>query len=54
LGLGVGLGLEGAYGGWGPGWGYGWGPYWGSDRCVISRQVSTGWGWRVVPVNVCW
>jgi hypothetical protein len=50
LGVGVGLGLAGAYGGWGPGWG--WGGGW-SDPCVRRRQVWTGWGWRVVPVNVC-
>jgi hypothetical protein len=38
----------------GPGWGYGWGPGWGGDACVRWRQVWAGWGWRVVPVNVCW
>lgn len=54
LGVGVGLGLAGAYGGWGPGWGWddpGWG---GVDPCLRWRQVWTGWGWRMVPVNVCW
>src|SRR5258706_4336127 len=55
LGVGLGLGLAGAYAASsGPGWG--WGPGWddGGDPCVRWRQVWTGWGWRVVPVNVCW
>jgi hypothetical protein len=56
LGVGVGLGLaNAAWGGGGPGWG---GPGWGysgwDDGCTRLRQVWTGWGWRLVPVNVCW
>ncbi len=42
--------------GWGgPGWG---GPGWGyaswEGGCTRWRRVWTGWGWRLVPVNVCW
>jgi hypothetical protein len=65
LGVGVGLGIASAA--WGPGWGWG-GPGWGSPGwggpgwayasweggCTRWRQVWTGWGWRLVPVNVCW
>jgi hypothetical protein len=52
--VGVGLGVAGAaWGPWGwgdPGWGYaGW-----DGGCTRWRQVWTGWGWRPVPVNVCW
>jgi hypothetical protein len=53
LGVGVSLGLAGAYAGWGPGWGWD-DPGWGGDPCLGWRQVWTGWGWRMVPVNVCW
>lgn len=50
---GVGLGIAAAN--WGPGWGSAWGPGWGwSDPCIRPRQVWTRWGWRVVPVDVCW
>jgi hypothetical protein len=55
VGLGIGLGLASAAA-WGPGWGWGapgWG-YAGWDGCTRWRRVWTGWGWRVVPVNVCW
>jgi hypothetical protein len=54
LGVGVGLGLAGAYAGWSPGRGWddpGWG---GADPCLRWRQVWTGWGWRMVPMNACW
>jgi hypothetical protein len=60
IGLGLGLGLASAAA-WGPGWGapgWGWGaPGWGYagwDGCTRWRRVWTGWGWRLVPVNVCW
>jgi hypothetical protein len=65
VGLGVGLGLASAAA-WGSGWGWGpspgWGPSWGAPGwsyasyggCTTWRRVWTGWGWRVVPVNVCW
>nr|WP_082905826.1 hypothetical protein [Bradyrhizobium centrolobii] len=57
VGFGLGLGLASAAA-WGPGWGPGWGaPGWGYagwDGCTRWRRVWTGWGWRVVPVNVCW
>jgi|SRR5579871_3361032 len=48
-------------GGWGwrrPAWGFGpaigvgivgWG-----DQCTGWRLVRTRWGWRRVPVNLCW
>lgn len=48
VGAGFGLGLASA--GWGIG---GWGPGW-RDPCIRHRQVWTRWGWRIVPVNVCW
>jgi hypothetical protein len=58
VGVGVGLGVASAA--WGP-WGWGWGPGWGwgssygwGDGCTTWRRVWTGWGWRLVPVNVCW
>ena len=56
LGVGVGLGIASAA--WGPGWGWG-GPGWGyagwdGGGCTSWRQVWTGWGWRMVPVNACW
>jgi hypothetical protein len=47
VGLGVGLGIASAAA-WGPGWGYA-----GAGGCTQLQQVWTGWGWRVVPVNVC-
>jgi hypothetical protein len=48
------LGLAGAYAAdWGPGWGWHGGPGWGADACVGWQRVWTGWGWRLVPVNVC-
>jgi hypothetical protein len=50
---GVGLGVASAA--WGPGWGWGdpgWG-YAGWGGCTLLQQVWTGWGWRVVPGNVC-
>jgi hypothetical protein len=56
VGVGIGLGVaSAAWGpwGWGPGWG--WGPSYGwGDECTTWRRVWTGWGWRLVPVNVCW
>jgi hypothetical protein len=45
IGAGIGLGIASV--GWGPGWGWG-------DPCVRPRQVWTSWGWRTVPVNVCY
>jgi hypothetical protein len=58
VGVGVGLGVASAAA-WGGPWGWGgWGPGWGdpsfSGGCTAWRQVWTGWGWRLVPVNVCW
>ena len=55
IGLGVGLGLAGAYGAYGNGYGY---PasyaYYGGGNCYIARQrVWTIYGWRVRPVRVC-
>jgi hypothetical protein len=36
------------------GWGIGgWGPGW-RDPCIRHRQVWARWGWRIVPVNICW
>jgi len=64
-GVGLGLGLVGAAAwnanaaawgpswGWGNGWDSGWGGGWGGG-CTRWRQVWTGWGWRMAPVNVCW
>jgi len=69
IGLGVGLGLASAAawspwgwgGGWSdPGWSYaawdggygGWDSGWGG--CTRLRRVWTGFGFRLVPVNVCW
>jgi hypothetical protein len=39
--------------GWNNGWNNGWNSGWGGG-CTRWRQVWTGWGWRTVPVNVCW
>ncbi len=61
LGLGLGLASAAAFGpgwGWGPGPAWAWGPpgwsYAAWDGCTRWRRVWTGWGWRVVRVNVCW
>ena len=62
-GIGVGLGLASAAAwnanaaAWGPGWDNGWGNSWNSGLgggCTRWRQVWTGWGWQMTPVNVCW
>ena len=59
LGIGVGLGLAGAYGGYGyPYGGYGYPAsyaYYGDEGgCyLVRRRVMTNYGWRVRPVRVC-
>jgi len=59
IGLGVGLGLAGAYGAYGGYGGYGYGypasyGYGGDDGCYVSRRrVWTNYGWRVQPVQIC-
>jgi hypothetical protein len=61
IGLGLGLGLAGAYGGYGypyGGYGYGGYPYgyasYDDGGCyVVRRRVWTSYGWRYQPVQVC-
>jgi hypothetical protein len=70
VGVGLGLASAAAWNAnaaaWGPGWNSGWGSGWGNNwdnswnsgsgggGCTGWRQVWTGWGWRMVPVNACW
>ena len=50
LGLGVGLGLAGAYGGWG----YPYYASYGYGGCYLVRQrIWTPYGWVLRPVQVC-
>ena len=58
IGLGGGLGLAGAYGGYGYPYGYGYGypaSYaYGDGGCyLVRRRIWTNYGWRLQPVRVC-